>query len=81
MVQGATDADDHRGGGDPRQLDDREVQRRDLHRVHVGVELCPVGAREAPDLDVLTRERLDHAHARDALLERRQRLADPVAHA
>ena len=76
----AADADRDGGGEQPGQLDDGQVPGRDLHRAHVGVEQAPVPELEAGRLHVLAAERLDDAHAGDALLQLREGVADAVAH-
>ena len=75
----AADADRDRGGEQARELDDRQVPGRDLHRAHVGVEEAPAAGLEAGRLHVLPAERLHHPHPGDALLQVREGVADAIA--
>ena len=74
----STDADDRRGRGDAGELDEREVPHRDAHRLHVRVVERAVALGESVTHCLLTPERLDDAHAGDALLERREVVADAI---
>ncbi len=72
-------ADDHRGADHARVLDDREVLRRDANGLHVRFVLVFVRALELAHERVFAAERLHHAHAFEALLQRGQVRRDAVA--
>ncbi len=76
----AADAHDHRRRQDARELDEPEVPGADPHAVHVGVVEGAVAAHEAAHLLVLTAVGLHDPDAADALLQRRQVGAHPIAH-
>ena len=75
----AADADDDRDAGDTCELDDREVLRRDAHRLDVGVVLRLVRLLEATGERPLAGERLHDPHPRQALLQGGEVLSDAVA--
>ena len=79
MHEPAADADRQRRGEHAAELDQAEVPRRHPDAVQVRVVQRPVRRVEAAALLGLAGVGLDHAHAGDALLQRRQVLADPFA--
>ena len=67
--EAAAPTDDHRRARDPGELDDREVLRRDAHRLEVGFVLVFVGAREPVGERALAAEGLHDPHTLEALLQ------------
>ena len=77
----AADAEDDRGRDRREDVDGREVDPVEDHRLVVRLAVALVHAAERRLARRLARERLDDAHARDVLGERRRDEAEPLAHA
>ena len=78
-VQPATEEQNAGDGSALGQLDHREVGRCDALGLEVGGELLLVHRGESARRRRLLGERLHDAHARQAFLQRGERVADPVA--